>query len=300
MESPYMKHDWKRHCSINVETGLWQCFKSGKTGNFVTLYAHLRGIPYSRAQQELIIKNFEHLGEEVPENITKQEDLELDTSKLIPINVESGYSDDPKVLAAWNQLWNRRLLTEEDPPEAEYYLCVEGKFANRIIIPFEQDGVTYYFQARALDAEQAPKYLNPSTDIAAKSSEVLYPFDDTQDYVVVCEGPLDAKSLQLQGVNATATMKNVISPRQAEILSQFKGRIILGYDNDSAGQRGLETFEKLRLERNMDPFYVCAPPPTFKDWNEAHQKHVSLPAWIERESSLYNFEYKMLNEVSSL
>jgi len=300
MESVFVKNDWKKHMSVNIFSGLWQCFKTGRTGNFTRLYSEVEELPYFRAQRDLMIKNFEFLGQEPPQEFKKVQQLELDTSKLLPINIETGYSDDPKLLNAWKQLWDRHLLTEdEDYPEAEYYLCVEGKFANRIIIPFEKDGVVYYFQGRAL-GDQQPKYLNPSIEIAPPSSDVLYPYDEEAEYVVVCEGPLDAKSLQLQGVNATATMKNIISPRQADILSTFQGRIILGFDNDAAGERGCEAFDRLRRERLMDEFYVCSPPDPYKDWNECHIKGVSLPDWIDQESSLYNFEYKMFNEVSLL
>ena len=35
MASPYVENDWKRHFSINLDSGLWQCFKTGEKGNFV-------------------------------------------------------------------------------------------------------------------------------------------------------------------------------------------------------------------------------------------------------------------------
>lgn len=299
MESIFVQNDWKKHMSVNVDSGLWQCFKTGRSGNFVRLYAEIEEIPYFRAYRDLMIRNFEFLGEDIPEQIKEERQLELDTSKLVPLNIESGFSDDPSVLAAWSLLFERKLFTEDDAPEAEYYLCQEGKFANRIIVPFKKEGIVYYFQGRAM-GDQQPKYLNPSTEIAPNPSEILYPYDEEADHVVVCEGPLDAKSLQLQGINATATMKNYISPRQAEILSTFDGRVIIGFDNDEAGRRGCQRFDQLRRERLMEDFWVCSPPKRYKDWNEAHTKGEDLPAWIARESLLYNFEYKMLNEISSL
>ena len=35
--SVYISDDYKRHMSINLDTGLWQCFKSGNKGNFTQL-----------------------------------------------------------------------------------------------------------------------------------------------------------------------------------------------------------------------------------------------------------------------
>jgi hypothetical protein len=299
MESLFVQNDWKKHMSINIDSGLWQCFKTGRSGNFTRFYAEAEGVPYFRAYRDLMILNFEFLGEDIPQRIKEERQLELDTTRLIPLNIESGHSDDPDTLRAWSLLFERKLFTLEDPPEAEYYLCMEGKFHNRIIIPFKKDELVYYFQARAL-GDQRPKYLNPSTEIAPNPSEILYPYDEDSDHLVICEGPLDAKSLQLQGVNATATMKNHISPRQAEIISTFKGRVILGFDNDDAGHFGCRRFDELRRERLMDDFYVCSPPNGCKDWNEAHVKGESLHPWVIGESSLYNFEYKLMNEINLL
>jgi len=293
MESVFFENDWKRHMSVNVETGLWQCFKSARSGNFISLYAHNESIPYFRAQRDLIIKNFEFLGEEIPKNeeVVKT-DCELDINKLIPINIESADSSDQKVLEAWYFLFGRRLFNESQIEKEPYYLCKEGKFSNRIIIPFRSNNIVYYFQGRAL-ADQKPKYLNPSTEAAPKPSDIVYPYDEDADHLVVCEGPLDAISLQLQGVNATATIGSSVSSRQAEIFSTFSGKIILGYDNDEAGQRGVEKFDILRKQRRMENFYVCPPPSNCKDWNQAHIQNEDLKSWVLDNQTVYDFDYKI-------
>ena len=299
MESLFVNNDWKKHMSVNVDSGLWQCFKTGRSGNFVRLYAEAEGIPYFRAQRDLMIKNFEFLGEEVPELDRPETKLELDTSKLIPINLNTADSTDKKELDAWNFLFGRALFNLNEEEEAPFYLCTEGKFADRIIIPFKADDVVFYFQARAL-YDQTPKYLNPSTEIAPKPSDILYPYDESEDYLVVCEGPLDALSLQRKGINATATIGSSVSPRQAEILSTFPGKIILGYDNDEAGQRGIEKFDKTRKEMRMTGFEVCPPPSGYKDWNEAHIAGEDMFSWIMDKSQVYDFDYKSSNLLNSL
>ena len=294
-----MNNDWKKHMSVNVDSGLWQCFKTGRSGIFTRLYAEAEGIPYFRAQRDLMIKNFEFLGEEVPELDRPETKLELDTSKLIPINLASVDSENKKEVDAWNFLFSRALFNLNEEEDAPFYLCLEGKFSDRIIIPFEADGVVFYFQARAL-YDQTPKYLNPSTEIAPKPSDILYPYDENEDYLVVCEGPLDALSLQRKGINATATIGSSVSPRQAEILSTFQGKIILGYDNDEAGQRGIEKFDKTRKEMRMTGFEVCPPPSGYKDWNEAHIAGEDMFSWIMDKSQVYDFDYKSSNLLNLL
>jgi len=88
-------------------------------------------------------------------------------------------------------------------------------------------------------------------------------------------------------------MGSSISPTQAEMLSTFKGTIIMGYDNDEAGQRGVDKFDRLRKERRMEPFEVCFPPSGHKDWNSAHIANFDLDSHITRNSKLYDFEYIM-------
>lgn len=298
MESIFVSNDWKRHLSINVDTGLWQCFKTGRSGNFVRFFAEVEEIPYFRAQRILTIRNFEYLGIERPVLEKEEAKLELDTSKLIPLSLSSGFSEDSREVEAWSFLFGRKLF-REDCEGPEFYLCVEGKFADRVIIPFKNGFDVYYFQARALK-NQNPKYLNPSIDQAPPPSHILYPYDENADHLVVCEGPLDAKSLQNQGVNATATMKNYISPQQTEILSTFEGKLIIGFDSDEAGMRGCEVFDTYRKQRRMSPFYVCSPPKPCKDWNEAHMKGANLLEWVTQESSLFDYNFKINAALSSL
>ena len=111
---------------------------------------------------------------------------------------------------------------------------------------------------------------------------------------------MDAISLQLQGVNATATIGSSVSGRQAEIFSTFSGRIILGYDNDKAGQRGIEKFDLLRKQRRMENFYVCPPPFDCKDWNQAHVSGKNLKDWILDNQAVYDFDYKMKKSIKLL
>jgi len=99
-------------------------------------------------------------------------------------------------------------------------------------------------------------------------------------------------------VNATATIGSSISLRQAEILSTFKGKIVLGYDNDAAGQRGVDKFDRTRKELRMDGFEVCPPPSGFKDWNEAHVADEDLFQWVMEKTASYDFEYQISNQLN--
>ena len=293
MPSPFLYNDWKKHFSINLDTGLWQDFKSGKTGNFITLYAFLEGITHNKAESSILLKTYLNTSSAPAPKSTP---AEVEKISLEPLSPLSCYSEDKKIKEAWSVLYERNLfdLNNED---TQFFFCREGRFANRIIIPFINKDNMYFFQARSLHDSMSPKYLNPPSDVYIKKSDVLYPFNYKEDYVVVCEGPLDALSLKLQGVNATCTLGCRISPSQINQLAEFDGKVILGYDNDEAGRRGIEEFDTLRKEKRMALPYLCPIPSAYKDWNEAHTDGFDLKSWVSTETICLDFEKKVLDQL---
>jgi 5S rRNA maturation endonuclease (ribonuclease M5) len=296
--SLFVADDYKRHMSVNLNTGLWQCFKSGNKGNFIQLYAYLEGITYNKAESAILFK--ELLDGKVfssPEPQPKKKtnpDREKNLG-LVPVTLESYDSENSLVQKAWTFLYERKLFNlDDDGFQPTYYVATGSRvntlmYRNRLIIPFENNSGIFYFQARAL-GDEAPKYLNATGDWP-KSSSVLYPFDTEEDHVVVCEGPFDAISLQLQGVNATCTLGCSISDLQVEELKSFEGKIIVGYDNDAAGRKGVNRFDYLRRLKRMADLHICHPPSEVKDWNEAHMKGMDLKRYVGLRTTKYDYDY---------
>lgn len=296
MPSILVPDDYKKHFSINVDSGLWQDFKTGETGNFAKFLTIVENITYKRAKEKIFLMEFEQNDQTSVVSPDPQE--EEFPEQLIPVNVSSCSSDNESLTKAWMLLYERKLFNLNHFEEEPYFIATEGKYENRLIIPFNNNnGHMFYFQARALD-NQTPKYLNPIGE--TKPSHILYPFDETKDYVIVCEGPLDAISLKLEGVNSTCTMGCTVSEIQADILRDFGGKIILGYDMDKAGVRGTEKFEDLRKSKLMPEFYITPLPPLTKDWNDARMQGVDLTKWVTDNTTKYNYDYKILMGLSSL
>ena len=293
MPSPYLYNDYKRHFSINLDTGLWQDFKSGKSGNFISLYSFLEGITYKKAESSVLLKTYLNTDTAVA---PKRAPVRTEELQLEPISPRSCWSENIEIQEAWCVLYARKLFNLNNP-DAQFFYCREGRYADRIIIPFMNKDKMYFFQARALYPDQNPKYLNPPSDVCIKKSDVLYPFDYKESYVVVTEGPLDALSLQIQGVNATCTLGCQVSESQIAQLAEFDGKVILGYDNDAAGARGTEDFDTMRKEKRMDTPFLCPLPPSFKDWNEAHIADFDIKEWVVKESKCLSFENKTLDKL---
>ena len=287
--SIFIGDDYKRHMSINMDTGLWQCFKTGNKGNFTQLYAFLEDISYNAAESEILFKEFNGEFPDPPPSKPKTtKPTSISDLRLTPVKASDYETDDRIIQKAWTFLYERKLFDLEKD-DRTYYVSNHLKYANRVIIPFEQNNNLFYFQARSLNG-QTPKYLNPS-DGWAKPSHILYPFDEEADKLVVCEGPLDAISLQIQGINATCTMGCSVSEHQVEILKEFDGDIIIAYDNDDAGKRGVSKFDYLRKLKRMANLYICHPPSGIKDWNEAHMKGFDLQRFIKLRTQEYGYEY---------
>ena len=51
MPSIFVLNDYKCHFSINVDSGLWQDFKTGETGNFAKFLTIVENISYERAKE---------------------------------------------------------------------------------------------------------------------------------------------------------------------------------------------------------------------------------------------------------
>jgi len=300
--SIFVEHDFKKHMSINLENGLWQDFKTGQTGNFIKLYSILEEVSYREAESRLTFKSF-FLDEDLGFVVDKKETpatfshLDLSDQKLLPVGLESYDSNDLLVQAAWVVLYERKLFSFDPRINFRYYVGREGRYANRVVIPFEKNGKLFYLQARAIKGDIQPKYLNPGNEEGVKSSHILYPYDEEADHLVICEGPIDAISLQLRGVNATCCIGSHISTIQADILKEFSGKIILGFDNDAAGEKGIVKFDRLRKTKRMENFFIIHPPENCKDWNEAHIKNIDLKAYVSENTKVYDDTYKMLNSL---
>ncbi len=282
--------------SINSETGLWQCFKTKEKGNFLHLVSAVEDISYGEAAVLVQRKLFDTPEKlfEVTKSIRNQQ-KSLNTGNSIQdeihnfkkLSKSSIVSDSLTERLAYRFAITRKL----DP--TKLYVGVKGKYVNRVIIPFEDSKGMFYFQARQLTGF-GMKYLNPSFgEYGVKASEILYPFNREESYILVTEGPIDALSLQTMGINATSTQGSVFSQHHLSEISDKK--IILAYDNDEAGDRGISYARRLIKSKNLPSPYIVRPPSQFKDWNEfvIEASPVEVQAWISKTVTKMDFNYEL-------
>ena len=288
--------DYKRHMSINSETGLWQCFKSKEKGNFLHLVSAVEGISYGEASVLLQRKLFntpEKLFQvtkslrDKQESISKGKTIQDEIKNFKRLSKASVVSDLLTERLAYKFALSRKINPNK------LYVGIKGKYVNRVIIPFEDSKGMFYFQARQLTGF-GMKYLNPSfAEYGVKASEILYPFDREESYILVSEGPIDALSLQNIGINATSTQGSVFSKSHLKELSDKK--IILAYDNDEAGDNGINYARRLIRSKNLPTPYIVRPPKQFKDWNDfvVEATSTEVKAWIAKTVTKMDFDYNL-------
>jgi DNA primase len=134
------------------------------------------------------------------------------------------------------------------------------RFRSRLMVPICRDtGSVIAFGGRALDRDQAPKYLNsPETAIYSKS-RTLYGLNLAKaairklGYAVLVEGYFDfAQVFQTQAAPAVASCGTALTQPQARLLRRFTSKVILSYDPDTAGQNATARSSDLLVGEGFD------------------------------------------------
>lgn len=131
-------------------------------------------------------------------------------------------------------------------------------FSNRLIIPFYKDGVCVGYTARAIN-DAKPKYIS--------EQQPGYVFnldrqDNKREFVIVCEGPFDAIS-----IDGCALLGAEIKDSQNWLLKQLNKEIILVPDKDHEGPRTVEQAIEFGWSVSMPDW-----PAGVKDVNDAMMK----------------------------
>jgi len=145
---------------------------------------------------------------------------------------------------------------------------VVDRFRGRLVIPICRDsGPVVAFGARALEADQQPKYLNsPETAIYSKS-RTLYGLHLTKGhirrlgYAVLVEGYFDfAQLLQAGILPVVASCGTALTAQQTHLLRRFTSKVILSFDPDAAGQGAAARSCELLVAEGLDVNVAVLPP----------------------------------------
>ncbi len=156
------------------------------------------------------------------------------------------------------------LVQRED--ERAGAMRVFDRFRNRVMIPIHDGkGRPIGFGARALKADDEPKYLNSPQTALFDKSRTLYALHAArqamrdQKVAVIVEGYMDALAAHQHGFhNVVASLGTALTEHQFKQLQKLAPRIVLALDPDTAGinamLRGLDVARET-LDREAAPIF---------------------------------------------
>jgi DNA primase len=141
------------------------------------------------------------------------------------------------------------------------------RFRGRIMFPLtDMRGRVLGFGARAMRAEQKPKYLNTSDNEIYHKGRHLYGADLARVHatkageVILCEGYTDVIALHQAGFsNVVGLMGTALTDQQVGELSRLTQTVLLALDSDSAGQEAMLKAYKLAAQRKLELRVVKLP-----------------------------------------
>ena len=141
------------------------------------------------------------------------------------------------------------------------------RFRSRIMFPLaELRGRVLGFGARAMGADQRPKYLNTSDNELYHKGHYLYGADLARGHaaregrVILCEGYTDTIALHQAGMrNAVGLMGTALTEEQVGELSRMAQTVLLALDADTAGQEAMLRAQGLAAKRKLELRVVPLP-----------------------------------------
>ncbi len=254
------------------EGGVYHCWKTGEKGTLLKLVMKVDGCAYDEAQHILQAQTgftLAELEEKVRKMFEDQHEVQNEISVEIKLPPYTYFIEElPK-----NNYYRQRvekILNERKIPIEGLMVCTEGRYRNRIVIPWRnREGHLVYYNARTTN-NSIPKYMALSRDSGVNKGDFLYcyrwpPKQQHRPRVYVVEGEFDAITLNQCGYFSFAFGGKELTNKQLELLKDYQ--ITLSFDNDKAGKGALHKTIQRMLEQGFTDINKIRPPIGYKDWN---------------------------------
>lgn len=275
--------DNKHKCYINIDKkyGYFNCFKcdfrTGKEYDLCNFMAYTEDITAAVALMRLMRaytptvptdEDFRALTED-PEAIVGESDTPSYLTSLPDncVKFDTLAPDSPAVLYARSrglhekEWWVANLhfvtkWTEVYNAAGKY----KGNLRNRIIIPLYHNRQLCGWQARSINKEDTPRYLNcPDSEMAKTVWPAVPPAPGKR--VVIVEGVIDAIAVRKAGFNAYAVFSKKISASQMRLMKAWGIKdVVLWFDKKDALPQMIKAVEDLKMR--FSNIFV----PALKDW----------------------------------
>jgi len=278
--------------------GVYHCFKTDQKGSLLKFVQIVEGCDSDTAKSRL---RGESSIRELEIELAKMlaEDDYVVTPKAKKITMELPPSSYLISSLSSNNWWRKKceeyFATRKLPIDG-YYICTDGDFKARIIIPYyNASGELIYWNGRHLGKSRL-RYRGPDRELTGvgKGDVIYFPgkWPPTNEKLYICEGEFNAKSLEIAELNSSAAGGKNMTQEQVEILKDYKD-ICLCLDRDKAGRAGSKNMSNLISSRSFSSLNCVVPPKEFNDWNELLVKYGKevLRAYIQKNEKKINFGF---------
>lgn len=258
--------DGKYNLEINTAKRVFRCWKceeprfSGSLGKLIRLFG-------SEVDYELyksyasVFQDFSYSGEGDEQIIS----VSLPSEMISFANMDAS---NPDHFEAYNYLVNDRMISRETILKYRLGFCLEGRYANRIIIPsYDEFGDINYFVARAYKSGMKPPYKNPKVDkMKIIFNEGLINWDST---IYLVEGAFEFLSFP---VNIVPLLGKDLSIPLFYKLKERKPNIVILLDPD-AFKTAIQLFFNLQtIYHGFEERVKIVKLPTMEDLDELRKR----------------------------
>lgn len=249
-----------KHPSMHYfpQTETVHCFACGTTYDIFHLVGEEEHIPDFPSQLKRVQERY-GFSQRDPSSFL--EEKKENDEQSVPLFVKQHRTNQPPELLEW---FSTRGIPEQAVKAAHIFL-----FEGRAVFPVSRHGTWVSWCGRALQDGVAPRYRNSAGKMGIWGVDAL--FSQTGQPIAVCEGILDAMSLQLCGCKAVALCGAGNTGRLIQELQNLPGSLpplIFAGDDDEAGREMCRQLKAWMTEAGG----VCtclALPDGCKDVNEA-------------------------------
>jgi hypothetical protein len=253
---------------------IFHCFNCNASGNFYKLYAFIKKIDEKDARERF--ESTDVALQHIRNNLLNKTSITLENSstesKLFNwikdycfVENENGYAA-TIALRRLKEFRRERLI----PDWVKLFIAFKEPYTGRVIIPiYDEAHNIIYFQARSLAKNPQRKYINPTADKILKQD-----LSKCKEPLIVTEGLIDSFMLPEHGVPCLGSS---ISGEFLEYLFKSFSNIIIAFDNDAAGYKGLyKILEENKYAFQMQYFLMPKEHKDINDLNELKMKHKDI------------------------